>query len=116
MQIGPENAALVGYTCCILHNLLSIRRPQQYLQIVKAQDNGPQPDRTWENAATMHGLQVQGGNNARQAGVHVRDHLRDYYNSAAGAVEWQRRAVLHHVSNRIPKKLHCFNFYVYYVI
>ncbi len=89
IQLSREHAALVTYTCCILHNLLSIRRPQQYLQKLAPQPNVQQPDLMWQEDETLVGLQAQWRNTTHRAAVYVRDHLCDFYNSHVGKVPWQ---------------------------
>ena len=103
-MLNPINAAKVTMVTCILHNLLSTRRPKQYLGVTSDQPAPVHPNLDWQDDNTLASLQTQQGSTYRKAGQAVRDHLRDYYNSELGAVEWQDAAVLKHVSNFKYKK------------
>ncbi len=97
MMLSPTNAALVSYTCCILHNLISKERPKTWLQDVAPQPHPAHPDHWWQNAQTLNGLQHFAGNTGLDAAKVVRDHLKDYYSSASGRIEDQERNARRHV-------------------
>ena len=97
MQLRPENCSKVVAACCILHNLLSIHRPKYYLATVADQTNPNAPNLDWQDLQTLLSLETTKGNTNKKAGIAVRKHLTDYYNSEVGAVEWQDVAVLRHV-------------------
>ena len=98
MQLLPNNAALVTYTTCVLHNLLIAKRPHEYLNRVSAQAAPNAPDLQWHDADMLLNLQRLRGHTDLKAAKVVRDHLRAYYNSPSGAVEWQDRLIFEHVS------------------
>ncbi len=62
MMLSTTNAALVTYTCCILHNLISQERPKPWLHEVMPQPHPAYPDHFWQNARTLDGLQHFAGN------------------------------------------------------
>ena len=97
MQLAPENASAVTYATCVLHNMLSIMRPKDYLSVVAQQTDVDGTDLRWRDLETLAGLQRTRGQRSRQEAVNIRDHIRSYYNGV-GAVPWQDRAVLGHVS------------------
>ncbi len=97
MQLDPGNAALVVYTCCILHNLISLEKPRAFMQHVAEQPHPANPNLFWQNPQTLAGLQQNAGNTGREAAKEVRNHLKDYYNSHVGEVPYQNEAVRHHV-------------------
>ena len=97
-MLNPANCALVGYTCCLLHNFLIAKRPQSYLRVVSAQADPLSPTLEWQDAETLAKLQNLRGHTDRDTALLYRDHLRDYYCSPSGAVTWQDEAVTKHVS------------------
>ena len=97
MQLSLENASAVTYATCVLHNMLSIMRPKDYLSVVSQQTDVDGTDLAWRDLDTLANLQRRRGHRNRQEAVHIRDYLRSYYNGV-GAVPWQERAVLGHVS------------------
>ncbi len=97
MMLSPTNAALVTYTCCILHNLISKERPKPWLQEVAPQPHPTYPDQWWQNAQTLDGLQHFAGNTGLDTAKVVRDHLKDYYSSDSGKIEDQERNARRHV-------------------
>ena len=93
MQLNPENASIVTYTCCLLHNLLIQKRPRDYLRQVAQQSDPASPDLLWQDDVTLDQLQTMGGHTSLNEGKIVRDHLRNYYNSHVGSVPWQDHAI-----------------------
>ena len=98
LQLLPENAATVAYTCCVLHNFLIEKRPKLYLRAVAEQAQPMAPTMTWQDADTLANLQTQRGNTDIKAAKVVRNHLRDYYHGDNGKVSWQDKACEKHVS------------------
>ena len=47
----------------------------------------------WREGSQMTPLSQMSGRNVSRNAKAVREHLKDYYNSAAGAVHWQERMV-----------------------
>ena len=112
IQLKPDNASAAAFACCVLHNICSVMRPKQYMRISADQADPDASFMEWRDLDTLGNLQASRGHRDRNEARHVRDHLRSYYNSI-GAVDWQERAVLGHVSNTLcillPKKT-CINF------
>ncbi len=98
MMLNPKNAALVVHASCILHNYLSIRRPKEYLADIAEQTDPMAPDQVWHDLLNLADLERLRGRKTGDEAKAIRNHLRDYYCSAAGSVDWQRDAVLGHVS------------------
>ena len=77
--------------------MLATMRPKQYLNIVADQADPQGTEIDWGDLCTLTNLQARRGHRDRQAAVHIRNHLRSYYN-AIGAVDWQEHAAMAHVS------------------
>ena len=97
IQLRPESASAVTFACCVLHNMLSIMRPKQYMRTVSAQADTEAATAEWRDQDTLDKLVARRGQRNRQEAVSVRDYLRNYYNTI-GEVPWQENACLSHVS------------------
>ena len=107
IQLRPENAASVTFACCVLHNMLSMMRPKQYMSTVAPQADTEAATAEWRDQDTLDKLVARRGQRNRQEAVCIRDYLRNYYNTI-GEVPWQENACLSHVSN-----LTCINLCFY---
>ena len=101
IQLHPGHAIVVTYAAVILHNMLIAKRPHEYLHAVARQTDPDDPDLVWQDEVTLDGLDRMRGKRGREEAKIVRDHLRDYYSSPNGAVDWQDRAILLRVSIKI---------------
>ena len=89
LQLHPQNADKVIQVTCVLHSYIQKTSPAT----APVQDQGP-PNRNHGSRPTsgaIGSLQMT-GNKAAQDAVAVRAAFKNYFNSPAGAVDWQRTA------------------------
>ena len=90
MQQEPEVVAEVTLTAVVLHNILRTRYPKLGRGDVDLEDQRHRPiPARWRNRQMTEMPTPMGATRATQLGKEQRDYLRDYFNSPAGAVEWQ---------------------------
>ena len=95
MQQHPHRVQSIVMACCIMHNLLTIRYPQQHAQVVDVED----PDThnvipgAWQDEEKLVGLQTIGRNTSAKVAKIQRNYLKDYYNSPIGKVSWQEKMI-----------------------
>ena len=89
MQQKPENVNSIVYAMCVLHNLLIVERPKEYLRTVTEQPAilDP-PDYSWQLEDVLDTLAIERGVRPDIRAKAMRDHLCSYYGSV-GAVSWQ---------------------------
>jgi len=89
LQLHPENVDKVIQATCVLHNYIQKTTPAPAFGD-PTQDQGSSI-REPQTAGAISSLQMA-GNRATQDAVAVRATFKDYFNSPAGAVDWQRSA------------------------
>ena len=97
MFMNPDRAQKIIAACCLLHNYLMMEDKQLYCppgfcDVLK--DDGGIIEGFWRKSlptdSMFYGTQEHRDN--RRGGMiatQVRDHLKNYFNSPAGAVPWQ---------------------------
>ena len=98
MMLNVKNSAYVVHTCAILHNLMSLRNHKYYLGDVAEQTDAQGLDPVWHDLRTLADLERLRRTRTREEARAIRDHLKNYYNSDKGNVDWQDATVLRHVS------------------
>jgi hypothetical protein len=90
-----QNTVTIMMACICLHNLMQMRYPTAQNDVVDHEDplHNVIPGR-WRADPQLHDMEqrLRGNTNTLDA-RRQRIHLKDYYNSADGAVEWQDRMV-----------------------
>lgn len=97
IHLDSSRAVSVVMAACVLHNLLRLRRKGELV------DEGDSEDPVTHEVipglwhSTPHPLEPlvhkPAGNHATQDAKKIREILRDYCNSSAGAVAWQDRMI-----------------------
>lgn len=103
----PETVTNIVMACLTLHNVIRKRMPLVPGEVDDVNDEGNLIRGLWRHGRQLtDGQRRQGNQNMRQAKI-MRDYLKDYYNSPAGAVAWQERHValnrFHHPRQRDPQ-------------
>lgn len=87
----PKTVEKIVYASCVLHNMLSIKRPQAYLEVVAEQANPAVPALEWRDADTLLHI-TRARERDMKVPKSIRDHLQRYY-TTVGSVPWQDRMV-----------------------
>ena len=93
----PDTTGDIVIACCILHNMLTDSNPNLKSIFPKLTVNFGNHEELQESCPygkQFASLQSNRSHNPINDAKVVRDYLRDYYNSPAGAVPWQEKAVL----------------------
>ena len=93
MMQRPESVEAIVMVCCILHNLMLTRYPNNLGGCgpdAEDQDTHQVIPGTWRDNEALLGLQAMGRNTMSTAGKHQRNYLMSYYNSPVGSVAWQQ--------------------------
>ncbi|XP_063417250.1 uncharacterized protein LOC134699716 [Mytilus trossulus] len=95
MQQLPETVDLIVLSCTTLHNLLRIRKRADLQLFADEEDNNHNLiEGQWRQGAQLTdgdpGYQRNFGN---AAGIDQRNYLKNYFNSEAGAVDWQENMI-----------------------
>lgn len=92
MQQKHQNVQIIVMAACVMHNLLSVRRPMQLAGMADLEDPDTHelvPGSWREDQEVLHSMRKMGGNTSLKAAKLMRDYLKEYYNSEAGSVSWQ---------------------------
>ena len=91
----PDTVDSVVLACVTLHNLLRFRYPAVPRNVVDHEDenNQLQPGEWRRGRQMMDGDEAHGRNAVTHAGIRQRDYLKHYFNSPAGAVDWQQNMI-----------------------
>lgn len=92
IQLHPRNVESVVLACCVLHNLIRIRSPDQVQNEADVEDPVTHvvTPANWREGARLPDLPtLSAGNHNTQAGKAIRDYLKRYYSSPQGRVHWQ---------------------------
>ena len=92
-----DNVETVVVAACVLHNLIAVRRPQQYmLEGDHEEEGGDVVKGIWRqglaNEKKWRGFDALPGNTSGKYGKLQREYLKEYYNNV-GAVSWQKKAI-----------------------
>lgn len=88
--LKPERIESVVMACCVLHNLLRIRRPGCGGADTEEPVTHEVIPGSWRNHAPLPSALIPLGGNHGTAGAKlVRGYLKDYYNSPHGSLSWQ---------------------------
>ena len=92
---NPDTTGDIVIACCILHNILTNANPnlKSIFPTLTVDCGDHEEIQDLENVKTLTGLQSLVGHNTMVEAKVVRDYLRKYYNSPAGAVTWQDKSV-----------------------
>ena len=95
LEVGPEQAARITLTCCILHNLMRIRYPTMQNPYADQFDRYGRLIRGgWRDRPQLYGApNLPGGNYGSRLAREQRDYLKDYFNSRKGRVHWQDKMI-----------------------
>lgn len=95
MQVTPEVGRLNVEASVILHNIMRMRYPQmQNAEMDKEDEDHNLIPGEWRNGTAMPDLARNLGHNRDNVeGKNQRDYLKHYFNSPAGSVPWQDRAL-----------------------
>ena len=91
----PDTVTAVVTSCICLHNLMRMRYHTQLQQMADREDMDHNIlDGAWRQGRALPGIDIDTrGNLGSKAARQQRDYLKEYYNSADGAVPWQDRMV-----------------------
>ena len=91
LQQDPQRVEIIVMCCCVLHNLLQTRYPQQAAHLLDRDDpnNHNLVPGAWRDDNALLGLQTIGRNTASKAGKLQRNYMRDYSSSPIGKLPWQ---------------------------
>ena len=92
-QITPDNAEKAVKATIILHNIMRTRYPNIQNAEIEAPQGAPG---SWRRAGVLPDVEAEAGVHgprANREGKELRAYLRHYYNSEAGSVPWQERAI-----------------------
>ena len=90
MPQQPETVSTITLSCCILHNLLRIRRPYAELPAdLEIPDTHQLVPGTWREGREQGDMEeiYRGHTNAQAS--RQRQYLVEYFNTEAGSVPWQ---------------------------
>ncbi len=95
MEVGPEQAARITLTCCILHNIMRYRYPRMQNPYCDRFDHYGRLIRGgWRDRPQLIGGQnLPAGNYGTRQAREQRDYLLEYFNSRRGSVPWQENMV-----------------------
>lgn len=95
-EVGAGKASTITLCCCVLHNLLRDRFIHLHQGIVDRVDrNGDIVPGAWRRGLHLFGdRHLPGGNYGTNEAKLMRDTLKEYFTSPAGAVHWQNRLTL----------------------
>ena len=95
MEHAPQTVRLITTACIVLHNLMRLRYPQMQDQLVDREDvDGNVIPGEWRRGRNMRDCEVvQGHNRDNREGKKLRNLLKHWVNSPAGAVPWQDKMI-----------------------
>ncbi|KAI8493838.1 hypothetical protein Bbelb_281850 [Branchiostoma belcheri] len=95
LAVGTEAATDIIEACLTLHNVLRIRYPFRHnVNMDDEDDDYELVPGAWRTAAVMREVAHEGrGPRATAEGKRLRAYSKEYFNSDAGSVPWQLRAV-----------------------
>lgn len=82
--------------CCVLHNLMRVRRPSEQNNIVDREDTETcevVPGAWRQEPDNLVGLEALRGNTTTKTAKEQREYLKEYYNSEVGRVPWQDKMI-----------------------
>lgn len=93
MQQHPKTVQSIVMACCILHNFLR----QKYPNDENADHEHPVTHAVvpgaWRQEQGLTNLQILQGNTSTKAGKSQREYLREYFMSDVGSVPWQESMI-----------------------
>ena len=91
----PDTVDSIILACVTLHNLLRIHYPAVPRNVVDNEDenNQLQPGEWRRGKQMMDGDEAHGRNAVTYAGIRQWNYLKHYFNSPAGAVDWQQNMI-----------------------
>lgn len=83
ISLSVEKVELITYACCLLHNFLALKAPENYLSAESIEEDGQ---------CHLQKMDQQSANRASNNAINIRNEFKNYFNGE-GAVPWQERSV-----------------------